>query len=120
MIPIKHGEPFIGLMPYTRLMQSERGWHGFLGENWRAYMIEHRDPEDPFRHAYKILEGPRENGKLYERFRLREIINQDTGEVALVGLTGTGFLIGLKQVPGLRGDWCLYHCMLIPFKWRNL
>ncbi len=120
MIPLEHGRHMVGLMPYARLRASARGWHGFVGELWRCFMVEHRDPEDPYKHAYKLLEGPSDGKGLFERYRLREIVNADTGEVALIALTGTGFLLGLKQLPGLWGDWCLDHCLVLPFKWRNL
>lgn len=114
MIPQSHGVHFTGLFPYAKLRKTARGWHGFVSDNWRVFMVEDKFPEDPL-YKYVILEGPSKQGGLYERYRMREAFKED-GEPFLMGLGGKGFVIALPQEIGLWGDWCLYHCLSIPFK----
>lgn len=118
MIPLKHGTHFLGLLPYARLSRSPKGWYGSAGQ-WKAFMQERQKDEDDPITTHVLYESPGYGKGLFERYRMRLVISEETGDFCLIGLTGNGFLLGVRQVPGLWGDWCLYQCLVIPFRYRN-
>lgn len=121
MIPLSHGSPHFGLLPYCKLRETPKSngrrvsFHGFPTEGWRCLLLfKPRDEKD--QEPYLVLEGKDKN--LNEKMRMGIRYREDTGEPFLLGHFAHGFMVALRQEKGQWGDVVLYHCLLLPWQWR--